>query len=136
MYNSKQPSLLKKGKMLKSVFEIHEIKRHSCCLKMSEASQLEQTSAREEYVRTLPKVEEKDSQLELLDAALIPMMATTLRNFATQLEQHPEQNKQKAFELIQILLSTSGEHQLTNCEMKYFTLGWYVYNMLQRKKET
>lgn len=121
--------------MLKSIFGRDEIKHPSGWLKMSEASQLEQTSAREEYERTLSKVEEKDSQLELLNAALIPMMATTLRNFATQLEQHPEQNKQKAFELMQILLSTSAEHQPTQCEMKYFTLGWYVYDMLQRKTE-
>lgn len=94
---------------------------------MSEASQLDKISAREENYP-----ESSNQFLEhALDQALIPEMVKKLRSFADQVEQNPTpNNKYKAFSMIQQLSVTSSS-SFEQQQMTYFTLGWYVYNMLQ-----
>lgn len=101
---------------------------------MSEASQLDKISAREENYPESPN----QSLEQTLDQALIPEMVKKLRSFSDQVEQNPTpNNKYKAFSMIQQLSVTSSS-SFEQQQMTYFTLGWYVYNMLQsseRRKE-
>ncbi len=94
---------------------------------MSEASQLDKISAREENYP-----ESSNQSLEkTLDQALIPEMVKKLRSFADQVEQNPTpNNKYKAFSIIQ-QLSVTSPSSFEQQQITYFTLGWYVYNMLQ-----
>jgi hypothetical protein len=100
---------------------------------MSEASQLDKTSAREENCLSFHS---SDQSLErALDQALIPEMVKKLRSFADQVEKNQTQdNKYKAFSIIQGL-STESSTSFEQQQMTYFTLGWYVYNMLQSSSE-